>query len=41
MQGYIPLPKSSLRERIVSNTQLFDFELSTEEIDNLDSLDEG
>jgi len=39
-KGYIPLPKSSLRERIVSNTQLFDFELSTEEIDNLDSLDE-
>lgn len=41
LQDYVPLPKSSSKERIISNSQLFDFELSTEDVEHLDSLDEG
>ncbi|KAF4579834.1 hypothetical protein EYR36_001654 [Pleurotus pulmonarius] len=40
LQGFIPLPKSSTKGRIVANTRLFDFELSTEEMSQLDGLDE-
>ncbi|KIY43822.1 Aldo/keto reductase [Fistulina hepatica ATCC 64428] len=40
-KGYVPIPKSSKKARIVSNTQVFDFELSEEEIQVLDGLDEG
>lgn len=40
-QGYVPLPKSSSKERIVANTQIFDFELTVEEMVHLDTLDEG
>ncbi|KAF4571076.1 hypothetical protein EYR36_008403 [Pleurotus pulmonarius] len=39
-KGFIPLPKSSTKGRIVANTRLFDFELSTEEMSQLDGLDE-
>ncbi|KAG5219973.1 Aldo-keto reductase [Salix suchowensis] len=39
-QGFIPLPKSSTKGRIAANTRLFDFELSTEEVSQLDGLDE-
>ncbi|KIM85035.1 hypothetical protein PILCRDRAFT_6031 [Piloderma croceum F 1598] len=39
-KGFIPLPKSSSKKRILSNAQLFDFDLSTEDIVHLDSLDE-
>ncbi|EGN99195.1 hypothetical protein SERLA73DRAFT_182073 [Serpula lacrymans var. lacrymans S7.3] len=39
-KGYVPLPKSSSKERIVSNTKIFDFSLEDEEISHLDSLDE-
>ena len=41
LQGYIPIPKSSSKARIVSNTHIYDFELSQDEVDHLDTLDEG
>uniref|UniRef100_A0A0W0F7H4 NADP-dependent oxidoreductase domain-containing protein n=1 Tax=Moniliophthora roreri TaxID=221103 RepID=A0A0W0F7H4_MONRR len=40
-QGYVAIPKSSRQARIVSNTNIFDFELSELEMNELDSLDEG
>ncbi|KAI0784556.1 aldo-keto reductase [Abortiporus biennis] len=40
-KGYIPLPKSSSKRRIESNTNIYDFELAEEEIQHLDSLDEA
>ncbi|PCH42364.1 aldo-keto reductase [Wolfiporia cocos MD-104 SS10] len=39
-KGYIPLPKSENPERIKSNINVYDFELSPDEIAHLDSLDE-
>lgn len=39
-QGYVAIPKSAKKDRIVANTQVFDFELTTEEIARLDALDE-
>jgi diketogulonate reductase-like aldo/keto reductase len=41
LQGYIPLPKSPSKARIVSNIQVFDFELSPEDMNHLDGLNEG
>lgn len=35
----ITIPKSASKDRIISNAQLFDFELSTEEIKQIDALD--
>lgn len=40
-KGYIPLPKSASKKRIESNVQVFDFELTKEEVSQLDGLDEG
>ncbi|PBK74515.1 Aldo/keto reductase [Armillaria solidipes] len=40
-KGYVPLPKSATPERIRSNADLYDFELTAEEISTLDSLDRG
>jgi len=40
-KGYVPLPKSSQKKRIISNTQIFDFELQQQDIEYLDSLDEA
>lgn len=40
-QGYIPLPKSASKERIISNTQLFDFDFVSGDVDHLDSLNES
>ncbi|KAJ4489838.1 aldo-keto reductase [Lentinula lateritia] len=39
-KGYVAIPKSSSKQRIISNIQVFDFELSDTEILNLDGLDE-
>jgi diketogulonate reductase-like aldo/keto reductase len=41
LKGYVAIPKASTRERIVSNTKIFDFELDQADIDLLDALDEG
>ena len=40
-KGVITIPKSSKRERIVANSEIFDFELSPEDVANLDSLDKS
>lgn len=40
-KDYLPIPKASSKERIIANTQIFDFELTQEEMDHLDSLDEA
>ena len=40
-RGTVILPKSNHRERIHSNAQIFDFELSREEIEIIDGLDRG
>ncbi|KAF9031531.1 Aldo/keto reductase [Hymenopellis radicata] len=39
-KGYVALPKSSSKKRVVSNTDIFDFELSEDELIGLDGLDE-
>ncbi|KAH9943699.1 aldo-keto reductase [Amylocystis lapponica] len=39
-KGYLPIPKSSSKQRIESNTQIFDFELTGGEVAHLDTLDE-
>ncbi|KAJ7188084.1 NADP-dependent oxidoreductase domain-containing protein [Mycena filopes] len=40
-KGFVPLPKSATPSRIQSNTKLYDFELSAEEMASLDALDRG
>lgn len=40
-KGVVTIPKSSKKERIISNSELFDFELSEEDVKLLDSLDRG
>lgn len=40
LQGFIPLPKSVSRERIIFNTQIYDFAMTEDEMKELDSLDE-
>ncbi|KAA1476615.1 Aldo/keto reductase [Dentipellis sp. KUC8613] len=39
--GFVPLPKSSNPARIKSNAEVYDFELDKEDMDALDSLDQG
>ncbi|KAI0671685.1 Aldo/keto reductase [Trametes maxima] len=39
-KGFIPLPKSSRKERIEGNLKAFEFQLTDQEIVELDSLDE-
>ncbi|OSX63052.1 hypothetical protein POSPLADRAFT_1141671 [Postia placenta MAD-698-R-SB12] len=40
-RGYSPLPKSSQPARVVSNADLYDFELAAEDMAKLDALDLG
>ena len=39
--SFVPLPKSSRPERILSNSQVYDFELDGEDMAALDALDRG
>jgi len=39
-KGYLPIPKSSQKTRIESNTKVYDFELTDAEVAHLDTLDE-
>jgi 2,5-diketo-D-gluconate reductase A len=39
--GYIVIPKSAHRERMEENFELFDFELSIDEVASIDALDQG
>jgi len=39
-KGYIAIPKSVSKERIMANTRVFDFELTENEMDELEDLDE-
>ena len=39
--NFVPLPKSAKPERVVSNAQVYDFELSKEDMQALDALDKG
>ena len=40
-KGVVTIPKSSNKNRIISNADLFDFELSREDVQLLDGLDRG
>lgn len=40
-KGVIPIPKSSNENRIKENIDIFDFELSSEDMKAIDSLDKG
>ncbi|KAL1717414.1 NADP-dependent oxidoreductase domain-containing protein [Schizophyllum commune] len=40
-RGFVPLPKSETPSRIRSNAQVYDFELSDEDVAQLNSLDRG
>lgn len=40
-KGWVPLPKSDNAGRIAENSELYDFELSSEEMKKLDDKDEG
>lgn len=40
-KGIVTIPKSSKHERIVGNSQIFDFELSSEDVARIDQLDRG
>ncbi|KAF8573787.1 Aldo/keto reductase [Ramaria rubella] len=40
-KGFVPLPKSAQAHRIASNLDVFDFELTTQEEEELDKLDRG
>ncbi|MBO0330967.1 aldo/keto reductase [[Muricauda] lutisoli] len=40
-KGVVTIPKSSKKERIIANSDLFDFELSEDDVQLLDGLDRG
>ena len=39
--NWVPLPKSDTPSRIVGNADVYDFELSKEDMQKLDDLDQG
>ncbi|EJF64845.1 Aldo/keto reductase [Dichomitus squalens LYAD-421 SS1] len=39
--GFVPLPKSSRPERVLSNSEVYDFELDEDDMAALDALDKG
>ena len=39
-KGWVPLPKSEKEDRVRANADVFDFELSREDLASLDKLDE-
>ncbi|KAG8747771.1 hypothetical protein FRC12_013995 [Ceratobasidium sp. 428] len=40
-KGYVPLPKSTHEERIAANANVYEFELSAQDMASLDALDQG
>ncbi|OSC99420.1 Aldo/keto reductase [Trametes coccinea BRFM310] len=40
-RGFVPLPKSSRPDRVVSNADVFDFEISAEDMDVVNAMDRG
>jgi diketogulonate reductase-like aldo/keto reductase len=40
-KGYVPLPKSDTPSRIVSNADVYGFELDQDDMTKLDGLDQG
>lgn len=40
-KGWVPLPKTDNPERIASNADVFGFDISVEDMDILNSLDQG
>lgn len=40
-KNWVPLPKSDTPSRIVENADVFDFELSAEDMSKVDGLDQG
>ena len=40
-KGVVTIPKSSRKERIIANAQLFDFEIEDADIKVLDALERG
>jgi diketogulonate reductase-like aldo/keto reductase len=40
-RGFVPLPKSSQRERIISNGQVFGWNIEPMDMEKLDALDRG
>ncbi|KAF9072587.1 aldo-keto reductase [Rhodocollybia butyracea] len=40
-KGYVAIPKTSSQKRVVSNSQIFDFELQDTDMQRLDDLDEA
>lgn len=41
LHRFSPLPKSSQPTRVVSNADLYDFEISAEDMAKIDALDQG
>lgn len=40
-KGVVTIPKSSKKERIIANADIFNFELAPEDVKLLDGLDRG